>query len=431
MTAYHYDPNGRLTEIDQPNGTTIQYGYDADNNRTTKTITSGGVSHSVNDVYVLGHLAYETDQSGTVLATFTYDSGGVPVSVQVGSDPNSSPRYYYVYNGHGDVVALVDTSGGSVASYAYDAFGKLTAASENFGSGATWTNPYRYDGRDGVRYDGETGLYWMTVRAYDPELGRFLSRDPLNRSPLFSSDQPYVYGGNNPLINVDPSGQRLVDVGAVSTGYSVAQTPRRTLRIIPWWRGLAAQRLAQSVAAMHRDIARIIQSIQALASNLESAASRYQSIDSAAHGFSSQTVSTRAISSSSQIVSSTAVGNGTVSISVAGLQHVASVLRTAAQNLSYARGYLDRWIGSPYDGVRDVGQFMSIVNAQYRSIDSAYRAYGPSWEGTAAASYLGQFQRIRDSLQSMGVTASSVTRQYQAAEWQYESSERAVAQRFW
>jgi RHS repeat-associated protein len=208
VTQYHYDANGRLTEIDQPNGTTIQFGYDADYNRTSKTITSGGVSHSVNDVYVLGHLAYETDGNGTVLATFTYDSIGVPVSVQVGSDPNSSPRYYYVYNGHGDVVALVDAYGNSVASYAYDAFGQLTSASENFGSGTTWTNPYRYDGRDGVRYDGETGLYWMSVRAYDPALGRFLSRDPLGRAPLFFGDQPYVYAGNNPLIYVDPSGAK-------------------------------------------------------------------------------------------------------------------------------------------------------------------------------------------------------------------------------
>jgi hypothetical protein len=30
----------------------------------------------------------------------------VLVSVQVGSDPTTAPRYYYVYNGHGDVVAL-------------------------------------------------------------------------------------------------------------------------------------------------------------------------------------------------------------------------------------------------------------------------------------------------------------------------------------
>ena len=64
-----------------------------------------------------------------MLATFTYDSSGVPVSVQVGSDPNTSPRYYYVYNGHGDVVALVDASGTGAASYRYDAFGQLTSFS--------------------------------------------------------------------------------------------------------------------------------------------------------------------------------------------------------------------------------------------------------------------------------------------------------------
>ena len=62
-------------------------------------------------MYQLGLIAYETDSSGTLLATFTYDSAGVPVSVQVGSDPATAPRYYYVYNGHGDVVALVDRSG--------------------------------------------------------------------------------------------------------------------------------------------------------------------------------------------------------------------------------------------------------------------------------------------------------------------------------
>ncbi|HEX5442153.1 MAG TPA: RHS repeat-associated core domain-containing protein [Ktedonobacterales bacterium] len=107
-------------------------------------------------------------------------------------------------------MATVNAYGNVAASYAYDAFGQVTSASENFGGTTTWTNPYRSDGRDGVRYDGETGLYWMSVRAYDPALGRFLSRDPLGRIPLFFSDQPYVYGGNNPLVNVDPSGQRIV-----------------------------------------------------------------------------------------------------------------------------------------------------------------------------------------------------------------------------
>jgi RHS repeat-associated protein len=53
-----------------------------------------------------------------------------------------------------------------------------------------WSNPYRYDGRDGARYDAATGLYWLSVRAYDPSVGRFLARDPLGRAPLFLADNP-------------------------------------------------------------------------------------------------------------------------------------------------------------------------------------------------------------------------------------------------
>jgi RHS repeat-associated protein len=210
-TSYGYDPSGRLNQVTEPDGTTIAFSFDADGNRVKKTVTTGGVTPSVTqvkDVYQSGRIAYQTDGAGVTLATFSYDSNGVPASVQVGSDPSTTPRYYYVYNGHGDVVALTDANGNTVASYSYDAFGGVTAT-ESFANG--WTNPYRYDGKDRVRYDTETSLYWMSVRAYDPTLGRFLSRDPLNRQPLVFTGQPYVYAGNNPLKNVDPSGQFYVD----------------------------------------------------------------------------------------------------------------------------------------------------------------------------------------------------------------------------
>ncbi len=97
------------------------------------------------------------------------------------------------------------------ATYSYDRFGVPTIW-ESFSNG--WHNPFLYDGHNGARYDSETGLYWLSVRAYNPTLGRFISCDPLGRAPLFfDASQGYAYGGNNPLVNVDPSGHMAMDMG--------------------------------------------------------------------------------------------------------------------------------------------------------------------------------------------------------------------------
>ncbi len=67
------------------------------------------------------------------------------------------------------MVSLSDATGASVAAYSYDAWGALTSSSEAFPGGANgWSNPYRYDGRDGTRYDTSDGLYWLSARVYDP-----------------------------------------------------------------------------------------------------------------------------------------------------------------------------------------------------------------------------------------------------------------------
>ncbi|HEY7418997.1 MAG TPA: RHS repeat-associated core domain-containing protein, partial [Ktedonobacteraceae bacterium] len=223
-TNYTYDTNNRLKTMQLPNGTLITYAYDADGNRVSKAVTVGSTTTTVLDVYSHGRLAYQTDGSGNKIASYNYDQSGVPESVDLTTSAGIV-RYYYVYNGHGDVVALVDGNGTSRATYSYDEFGVLkTGSSESFPNNTyNWTNPYRYDGKDRVRYDTETGLYWMSVRAYDPTLGRFITHDPLGRLAKSGMDiQPYVYASNNPLINTDPSGM------LISGGQGSGQTAIRT-----------------------------------------------------------------------------------------------------------------------------------------------------------------------------------------------------------
>lgn len=195
----------------EPDGTTVNFAYDANGQRVQKTVQTAEpnpTTSQFNDTYHDGRLAYQTSLGGTLLATFTYDPSDVPKSVVGRFRPRHIPAVLFAYSGYGDVVALTDAAGNVVASYAYDAFGVLTSSSENIPNANGWSNPHRYDGRDGARYHAETGLYWLSVRAYDPTLGRFLQRDPLGRAPLFFAEQPCSYAGNNPLANVDPSGQR-------------------------------------------------------------------------------------------------------------------------------------------------------------------------------------------------------------------------------
>ncbi len=135
----------------------------------------------------------------SVLDIYATDGNRTPSSMQVDTDPNNSPRYYYVYNGRGNVVVLVDDAGNLVAHYHYDRFCNSTDNTEAIPNANGWVNPYRYDGRvwwrDGVRYDAADGLFWLRVRAYDPTLGRFLPRDPLGRVPV-RAGQP-VHAGQS------------------------------------------------------------------------------------------------------------------------------------------------------------------------------------------------------------------------------------------
>ncbi len=59
----------------------------------------------------------------------------------------------------------------------------------------------------GQTEDEAAGLYWYASRAYDPEIGRFVSPDPIVPAPGNpQSLNRYSYVYNNPLGYVDPSG---------------------------------------------------------------------------------------------------------------------------------------------------------------------------------------------------------------------------------
>jgi len=105
---------------------------------------------------------------------------------------------YYMYNGHGDVTALLDAAGSIAATYYYDAFGNPIDTTGEA------SNPFRYSG---YQYDEETGIYYLNARYYDPKIARFLTEDTYLGSiadPL--SLNLYAYCHNEPVMYYDPTG---------------------------------------------------------------------------------------------------------------------------------------------------------------------------------------------------------------------------------
>jgi RHS repeat-associated protein len=95
----------------------------------------------------------------------------------------------------GSVTGLSDGSQTLAETSTYTSFGELAR------SGGVAGNGYAYTGRE---WEPELGLYYYRARYYDPEAGRFLSRDPAGFAAGDENLYAYVFG--DPLNWVDPSG---------------------------------------------------------------------------------------------------------------------------------------------------------------------------------------------------------------------------------
>ncbi len=258
VTTYAYDVLDRLTRVDRPDGSHVAYSYDAAGNRSA--VDDNGVVtdyevDSLNQYTAVGAESPSWDADGNLTGfagaalswdaegrlvglsagghawSFTYDAlghrltetvDGVTTRLEHDSqglaarlDAGGAVTDRFVW-GHGPVLRL--DAGGNPTFLGFDLAGNLcqatdaagavtdTAAFDPFGrvrsaTGAT-PIPFRFAGRFGVT-GGSHGLLAMGARWYHPDLGRFLSPDPLRHLAGFNL---YPYASNNPLRWVDPSG---------------------------------------------------------------------------------------------------------------------------------------------------------------------------------------------------------------------------------
>jgi len=120
--------------------------------------------------------------------------------VKAETGPNAG-AYYYTRDHLGSIRELTDGSGTVRARYAYDPFGRRTKVSGDVDADFGFT---------GMFWASETALGLSRYRAYDPELGRWLSRDPLRFAEAAQGPNLYAYAGNEPLNHIDPEGLTTV-----------------------------------------------------------------------------------------------------------------------------------------------------------------------------------------------------------------------------
>ena len=209
--------NGRELASLTKNGVMASYLYDESGLRTKKTV--GGV---VTNYHVIDGRLYG-EYTGSHRLLYMFDEAGTRYSFLY-----NGSTYYYVFNGQGDVIGITDGTGNMLARYTYDAWGKPLTITDGAGADVSGNashianvNPFRYRG---YYYDKESGLYYLQSRYYDPVVGRFINADGvLGRGIRSSNLFPYCF--NNPIMYMDHSGCYPVWALAGAGGAAVADGP--------------------------------------------------------------------------------------------------------------------------------------------------------------------------------------------------------------
>ncbi|MGM0562958.1 MAG: RHS repeat domain-containing protein [Pseudomonadota bacterium] len=128
---------------------------------------------------------------------FTLTAHSAPVTRYIHTDPMGSP------------IAATDENGEILWVEDYKPYGERIRKEEKSAPHKRWYT--------GHVQDDDTGLIYMGARYYDPEIGRFLSPDPVGFDPENPvSFNKYAYANNNPYRYTDPDGRSVIAVALLA-----------------------------------------------------------------------------------------------------------------------------------------------------------------------------------------------------------------------
>ncbi len=222
-TRLSWDDFNRLRSLTRPDGQTHHYHYDPLGRRIAKVSATGHTFYGWDG----DTLAFETRDSGAV--HYLFEPGSFVPLAQVHTDPirgvrvpawgahtpydptqdplrqapptPSAPRavFYYHTDHLGTPQLLTDEEGERALEMEYQAWGAARELITQAAQSAGLRNPLRFQGQ---YHDDESGLHYNRYRYYDPDIGRFISRDPIG---LLGGVNVHAYAPN-PVEWVDPLG---------------------------------------------------------------------------------------------------------------------------------------------------------------------------------------------------------------------------------
>jgi RHS repeat-associated protein len=173
--------------------TRTEFAYDGESRLSAIRQLTNGTEVSFRRFVWCDNICEERDASGAVTTKRFWDQG---VKIETGANAGS---YFYTRDHLGSVCELTDITGVVRARYAYDPFGHRSRTGGSIEADFSFA---------GLLFAPEARLLLARFRTYDPDLGRWLSRDPLNKAEEDQGPNLYAYVGNNPVNRIDPLGLR-------------------------------------------------------------------------------------------------------------------------------------------------------------------------------------------------------------------------------
>ena len=217
-----YDETGNLVSKKDVDGNTTTYSWDARNRLVAISGPTSAPSLSAAFKYDVLNRRIEKTING-VTTKYVYDGNDIVQEIIGGNKINyirtldideplskvddNGLVYHYIRDGLGSIIGIVDDLGNKISLIHYDPFGN-SLSTESFG----------FNGRE----NDSTGLIYYRYRYYSPEMGRFISRDPLG----FAAGDANFYGyvSNNPINWRDPYG--LDATSYLGDGRSIPNGPK-------------------------------------------------------------------------------------------------------------------------------------------------------------------------------------------------------------